>query len=121
MIAAAVASATSGSSAQVGASRKNGCVGGVGFAQQQRALAEVVQEQRRQHEHEPREPDRPLAEVPHVGVQRLAAGDDEEDGAEHRETRASRCARKKMNACRGSSAPQHGRRAAIQHDARARR
>ena len=53
--------------------------------QQQRALAEVVQEQRRQHEREPGEADRPLAEVPHVRVQRFAAGDDEEHGAEHRE------------------------------------
>ena len=49
---------------------------------QQRALAEVVQQQRRQHEREPGDPDRPLAEVPHVRVERLAAGDDEEDRAE---------------------------------------
>ena len=85
MIAAAVASTTSGSSAQPGASRKNGCSAAAGFVQQQRALAEVVQQQRRQHQREPREADRPLAEVPHVGVQRLAAGDDEEDRAEHGE------------------------------------
>ena len=58
----------------------------VGFEQQQRALPEVVQHQRRQHQREPRQPDRMLAEVPHVGVERFAAGDDEEHGAEHRKS-----------------------------------
>ena len=85
MIAAAVASTTSGSSAQSGASRKNGCSTAAGLRQQQRALAEVVQQQRRQHQREPGDADRPLAEVAHVGVERLAAGDDEEDRAEHGE------------------------------------
>ena len=83
MIAAAVARPTSGSSAQSGASRKNGCSAAAGFAQQQRALAEVVQQQRRQHQREPRHPNRPLAEMAHVGVERFAAGDHQEDGAEH--------------------------------------
>ena len=53
--------------------------------EQQRALAEVVQQQRRQHHAEPGDTNRTLAEVPHVRVQRLAAGDDEEDRAEHGE------------------------------------
>ena len=60
-------------------------LGGRRVAQQQRALAEVVQEQRGQHEREPGQPDRPLAEMAHVRVQRFAAGDDEEHGAEHGE------------------------------------
>ena len=46
---------------------------------------EVVQDQRRQHQREPRQPDRMLAEVAHVRVERFAAGDDEEHGAEHGE------------------------------------
>ncbi len=84
MIAAAVASTTSGSSAHDGASRKNGC-STAGIEQQQRALAQVVQHQRRKHQRKPRDADRLLAEVPHVRVQRLAAGDDEEHRAEHGE------------------------------------
>ena len=48
-------------------------------------MAEIVQEQRRQDEHEPGKTDGALPEVPHVGVQRLTAGDDEKDGAQHRE------------------------------------
>ena len=85
MMAAAVASATSGRSAQDGASRKNGCLARGAVDQQQRALAEVVQQERGQHEREPGEANRPLAEVAHVGVQRLAAGDRQEHRAEHRE------------------------------------
>ena len=54
--------------------------------QDQRALAEVVQHQRRQHQPEPRQADRPPAEVAHVGVERLAAGDRQHDGAEHDES-----------------------------------
>ena len=53
--------------------------------EQQRALAEVVEQQRREHEREPGEPDRPAAEVAHVGVERLAAGDHEHDRAEDQE------------------------------------
>ena len=52
------------------------------IAEQQRALAEVVQEQRGKHDAEPGDADGPLAEVPHVGVERLTAGDAEHDGAE---------------------------------------
>ena len=39
------------------------------------ALAEVVQHQRREHQPEPRDADRPFSEVPHVGVERLGAGE----------------------------------------------
>ena len=103
MIAAAVASTTSGNSAQAGASRKNGCSTAAGLLQQQRALSEVVQQQRRQHQGEPRQADGPLAEMSHVGVQRLAAGDDEEDRAEHGEAVPAVLA-EEANACRGSIA-----------------
>ena len=53
-----------------------------GIRQEQRALAKVVQEQRRQDEREPRHPNRPFAEVPHIRVQRFTAGDDQKDCAE---------------------------------------
>ena len=85
MIAAAVARPTSGKSAHAGASRKNGCCRRLRIAQEQRALTEVVEQQRRQHEREPGDANRPPAEMAHVGVERLAAGDDQEDGAEHGE------------------------------------
>ena len=60
-------------------------------ADQQRGLAEVVQQQAGQHERVPDERDRLAAEVAHVGVQRLAAGDDEEDAAEGEERLAGCC------------------------------
>ena len=50
--------------------------------QHQRALAEIVDQQRRQHEAEPGALDRPAAEMAEIGVERLAAGDGEEHRAE---------------------------------------
>ena len=56
-----------------------------GVPQQQRPLPEIVEQQRRQSDAEPGELNRPVAEVAEVGVQRLAAGHDEEDGPQHDE------------------------------------
>ena len=81
--------ATIGSSAQSGKSRKNGFSSASGSSQQQRALAEVVERERRQHEGEPRQADRPRAEVAHVGVQRLGAGHAPARPRRARRTRAS--------------------------------
>ena len=50
--------------------------------QQQRALAKVVQRQRRHHDGKPGHADRAPAEVPHVRVQGLAAGHAQHHGAE---------------------------------------
>ncbi len=50
--------------------------------EQEGALAEVVENQRRQHHGEPGEPDRALAEMAHIGVQSLAAGHDQHDRAQ---------------------------------------
>ena len=55
------------------------------IGQHQRALAEVVQHQRGQHEDEPRGLDRQAAEMPHVRVKRLGPGDGEEHRAQHHE------------------------------------
>ena len=87
--------------------------------QQQRALAEVVQDQRRQHEREPGEADRMLAEMTHVRVQRFAAGDDEEDGAEHREPGEAVVAEEAERVPRIEGA-EHRRRAHDPHDAQRR-
>ncbi len=66
-----------------GPSRRTGSPSSLGSDEHERALAEVVEDERRHDEREPREADGPRAEVAHVGVERLAAGDGEDDGAEH--------------------------------------
>ena len=85
MTVAAVASSTIGIRAHSGVSRKNGALT-VGFVgKHQRTLTEVAQRARRQHEPEPAAGDRPPAEVTHVGVQRLGAGDGQHDRGEREE------------------------------------
>ena len=60
----------------------------LGIRQQQRALADVVDDQRRQHQREPGDANRLAAEVAHVGVERFGAGD--RRGTPRRACRASR-------------------------------
>jgi hypothetical protein len=55
---------------------------GAGMGQHQRALAQVVEQQRRKHEAQPSRADRLLSEVTHVGIERLRPGDRQEDAAE---------------------------------------
>ena len=86
MTVAQVASTTSGITAQAGASLKNGIALEAGVLQQQRGLAGVAQQQGRQHDGVPGRPDRVAAEMPHVGIQRLTAGDRQEHAAEDDET-----------------------------------
>jgi hypothetical protein len=50
--------------------------------QDQRALAEIVQQQGGQHIPQPGEADRAGAKMAHVGIQRLRSGDGEHDRAE---------------------------------------
>ena len=54
--------------------------------QQERPLAEIGEHQRRQHEPQPGPADGLQAEVPHVGIERLAAGHHEHHGAEDEQT-----------------------------------
>ena len=61
-------------------------LGGRRVHEQNRTLPEIVDHQRRQHEGEPRDADRPRAEMAEIGVHRLAAGDGEKGRAEHRES-----------------------------------
>ena len=84
---AAVASSTSGSSAQSGAIRKNGFSRRLGVRQHQRPLPEVGQRQRRPDEPQPGEPDRLLPEVAEVGIERLGPGHGQEDRAQHDQRR----------------------------------
>ena len=70
---------------EVGDEVVEGVVDRLGVAQQQGALAEVVEHQRRQHQPEPGEADRRLPEVPHVGVERLRPGHRQHDGAQRHE------------------------------------
>ncbi len=54
--------------------------------QDQRALAEIVADQRRQDEEQPRRLDRAAAEMTHIGVERLGPRHREEDAAENDKT-----------------------------------
>ena len=56
-----------------------------GVAQDERALAEVAQDARREDQRQPRAGDRAAAEVAHVGVQGLGPGDGEHDGGQGEE------------------------------------
>ena len=59
-----------------------------GVGQEQRSLPEIVQDKAGQDDGEPAEADRQPAEMAHIGIHRLAAGDGQEGGAEHGETDA---------------------------------
>ena len=63
--------------------RVEGVEGLLRVAEEQRALAEVVEEQRGQHHDVPRQADGPGAEVAHVCVEGLAAGDAQHHRAQH--------------------------------------
>ena len=85
MTVAAVARKTSGQRPQSGTSRKNGLAMLARVVEDQRALTHVAQDAGREDEQQPRAGDRRAAEVPHVGVQRLGAGDREHDGGQREE------------------------------------
>ncbi len=55
------------------------------LANQQRALSEILQDQRRANNAEPVDLNGALAEMSEVGVERLAAGGDQENCAQHQE------------------------------------
>ena len=69
---------------------------------------------------DPREADGARAEVAHVGVERLAAGDHEDDAAEHEERRGSH-AREEAHGVEGMDRPQDGGACAMCHAGRGRR
>ena len=55
------------------------------MAEEQGALPEVIQHQRRKHEDDPGPAQRAAAEMAHIGVQRLGAGDGKKNRPEHDE------------------------------------
>ena len=63
---------------------------------QQRALAHIIEHQRRQHEEQPRHADRAAPEMPHVGIERLRPRHRQHDGAE-RQKRAERVDREELD------------------------
>ena len=79
---AAVASTTIGSSSDFRHQPVERILDRRRIGQHQRALAEIIDQQRRQHEAEPRGLDRLAAEMAEVGIERLAAGDREKHRAE---------------------------------------
>ena len=56
-----------------------------GIAEQQRALAEIIQHQRRKNQPEPGSAQCGAAKMPHIGIKRLRAGHREKDRAQHEE------------------------------------
>ena len=89
---------------------------GGGIAQQQRALSQIIEHEGGQHEREPREPDGLLAEVSHVGVERLSARHDEKHRAEHRKA-GEAVALEEPQCVPRVDGGQHLRRPADPHDA----
>ncbi len=84
-----------------------GALDRLGVVGEQRGLPEVVQQQRRQHDHVPADLDRAATEVSHVGVQGLAAGHHQEDRAEGEE-RPPRMVDEQLEAVARRDRPEHG-------------
>ncbi len=82
MTVAIVARITSGSRRPVGRQQEERIVQRLGVLQDQRTLAQIVQRQAGKDEPDPGDLDRRPAEMAHVGVERLGAGDGEEDAAQ---------------------------------------
>ena len=66
--------------------RKNGFTAAVWFDEKKRALAEIIQRQRRQDDRKPGEPNRCGPKMTDIGVKRFAAGDGEKNRAQDHET-----------------------------------
>jgi hypothetical protein len=71
MTVAAVASSTIGNRAQFWEKQKERVVDRFRIGQHQRALSEIVDGQRRQHDYEPGKPDRAASEVTKIGIKRF--------------------------------------------------
>jgi hypothetical protein len=60
-------------------------IGCLGIGENERALAEIVEQQRRQHQTKPRAADGGRTDMAHVGVKRFRTGQRKEHAAHHRE------------------------------------
>ncbi len=85
MTVAAVDSSTSGNSPHPGTMRKERVLDRGLVAEEQRALSKIIEDEGGQHQREPCEPDREPAEMAHISVKRLAAGDREGHRTKHDE------------------------------------
>ena len=85
MTVAAVARKTSGQLAPVGHEQEERAADVGRVVEDQRALPQVAEDARREDQEQPRAGDRRAPEMPHVGVQRLRAGDGEHDRGQREE------------------------------------
>jgi hypothetical protein len=67
--------------------RRGWCSAADALADQQRALPHIVEDQRGQHEEQPRDADRVAPEMAHIGIERLGARHRQHDRAERQEGR----------------------------------
>ena len=84
--------------------------------QHQRALSEIVQRQRRQHQLQPPVSDRDPTEVTEIGVERLTSGDHEKHRGEHDE-RLQAIARKELDSAQRIQRREYVRRLHDLHEA----
>ena len=91
-----------------------------GIEQEQRALAEIVQDERREHERIPGKADRLLAEMSHVRIERFPTGHDEKHRAENREAGEAVRGKERDGVARVEGA-EHGRQAHDPADAQYRK
>ena len=83
MMVATVASTMSGISKVPGQSRKKMLPAVGAPSSTSRRLPRVIQDQAWKHDRKPGKPDRPPAEMPHIGIERLGAGDAQKHRAQH--------------------------------------
>ena len=81
-----------------------GILRGRRIAEQQRALAQIIERQAGIDQGQPRKTDRPAAEMAHVGIERLGARHRQEDRAQ-REERELGIVEEELTAQKGLSAP----------------
>ena len=89
-----------------GCQQVEGVLDGRGVVHDERALAEIVEHQRRQHEAEPGEADRDAAEMAHVGIESLAPRHRQHDSAQRHECQPV-VAREKVQGVDGVDCQQH--------------
>ena len=71
-------------------------------------MSKIIEHESGKHQGEPRKPDREAAEMTHISVERLTAGDGERDGPEHDEA-CRRSGDKDANGMRGVQRREHAR------------
>ena len=84
MTVAAVASSTIGNERPMRIEQEERVFDAAGIGEHKRALAEIVDRQRRQRHEQPRDPDRPASEMAEIGVERFRAGHHQEHGAQRK-------------------------------------